>query len=236
LPGNFFTVPLWIAGLIYCFKYLRPIAWMFVITFVILLLAKGRDYYMAPAYPMLLAAGAVVWQQWPATARRLTWTALIPGCALSVFVLPIPPVNSLLWNKVSSKIYDFREEIGWPELVDTVASIHNTMPNAAILAANYGEAGAIDLYGPARGLPPAISGVNSYWYRGYGDPPPESLIVVGLSRSFVERSFNSCEIAGHVQNRYGVMNEESTDHPDIYLCRGPRKTWLEFWKDFRYFG
>jgi hypothetical protein len=105
-----------------------------------------------------------------------------------------------------------------------------------ILAGNYGEAGAIDLYGPAHGLPKAISGINSYWARGYGDPPPRTLIVVGLSREFLERNFESCMLAGHVANRYGVENEETTRHPDAFVCGQPREPWLAFWKRFRYYG
>jgi hypothetical protein len=135
----------------------------------------------------------------------------------------------------------FREEIGWPELVETVAGIRGSLPteeraHAGILAGNYGEAGAIDLYGPAYGLPKAISGINSYWLRGYGDPPPRTLIVVGLSRGFLERSFESCELAGHITNRYGVKNEETTEHPDIFVCRRLRLPWAEFWKQLRSYG
>ena len=76
----------------------------------------------------------------------------------------------------------------------------------------------------------------SFWQRGYGDPPPETLIVLGISRGFLERSFHSCEVAGHTPNPYGIENEETSDHPDIYVCRGLRQSWPEFWKDFRYYG
>ena len=125
------------------------------------------------------------------------WGALAAGAALGILLLPVAPVNSLLWNKVTSNMSDFREEIGWPELVDTVAAIRNSLPagergRTGILAGNYGEAGAIDLYGPAHGLPAAISGVNSYWLRGYGDPPPQTLIVLGLSPQRLARIFESC--------------------------------------------
>jgi len=82
---------------------------------------------------------------------------------------------------------DFPEEIGWPELVETVAKIRDSLPQEdrarlGIPGTNYGEAGAINLYGPRYGLPSAISGVNSFWERGYGNPPPETRIVIGLSR------------------------------------------------------
>jgi hypothetical protein len=93
-----------------------------------------------------------------------------------------------------------------------------------------------DLYGPAHGLPKAISGVNSYWLRGYGDPPPQTLIVAGISRDFLERSFESCVLAGHIANRYGVQNEETTRHPDLFVCRRLRQPWPVFWKQFQYYG
>jgi hypothetical protein len=242
IPASLMTVPLWVAGLWFFFfveegKRYRAIGWMFVFTFAILLAAKGREYYMGPAYPMLLAAGAVMWERWRPVARGFMWGALALGVLLTPLLMPIAPVNSSLWNSVTSKFYDFREEVGWPDLVDTIAGIRDSLPGGtAILAGNYGEAGAIDLYGPAHGLPNAISGINSYWLRGYGNPPPQTLIVVGLSRDFLERNFSSCEVAGHVTNRYGVKNEEATEHPDIYVCRGLLRAWPDFWKDFQYFG
>jgi Dolichyl-phosphate-mannose-protein mannosyltransferase len=242
IPASLMTIPLWVAGLWFFFfveegRRYRTIGWMFVFTFAILLAAKGRDYYMGPAYPMLLAAGAVMWERWRPVARGLMWGALALGCVMVPLLLPIAPINSPMWNSVTSKFYDFREEVGWPELVDTIAGIRDSLPaGVAILAGNYGEAGAIDLYGPTHGLPNAISGINSYWLRGYGDPPPQTLIVVGLAHDFLERNFHSCELAGQVTNRYGVKNEEATEHPDIYVCRGLLRAWPEFWKNFQYFG
>jgi hypothetical protein len=199
---------------------------------------------------MLLAAGAVVWEQWlaslSASKARLvlgvTWVALAAGGVLfGPLVLPIAPVNSGLWN-VTTEVHDnFSEQIGWPELVETVAGIYAALPaaekpQAGILAGNYGEAGAINLYGPAYGLPEAISGTNSYWLRGYGDPPPQTLIVVGASRDEAERYFERCELAGQITNRYNIQNEETTDHPDIFVCRGLRRPWPELWKQFQRFG
>jgi hypothetical protein len=105
-----------------------------------------------------------------------------------------------------------------------------------ILTGNYGEAGAISLYGKEYELPEAICGTNSFWARGYGDPPPETLIVIGFSREFGERYFESCEVVGRVTNQHDVANEESTDHPDILLCRHLREPWPELWKRFRRYG
>ena len=78
--------------------------------------------------------------------------------------------------------------------------------------------------------------MNSYWQRGYGDPPPQTLIVLGLSGEDAEYLFESCVLSGHVSNGYRVKNEETLEHPDIFVCQQPRKTWPEFWTKFRHFG
>src|SRR5581483_2300629 len=206
--------------------------------------------YLAAAYPMLYAGGSVWSEQWVASLRPpravvvriLAWAALAVNIVVIAAVfLPLAPVGSRWWEAAIKANGDLPEEIGWPDLVVTVARIRDSLPAAdrtrlGILAGNYGEAGAINLYGPRLGLPQAISGVNSFWQRGYGNPAPETLIVVGISRSFLERNFSACQLAGHTWNRYGVENEETRDHPDIYVCRGLRQSWPDFWQGFHYYG
>jgi hypothetical protein len=136
---------------------------------------------------------------------------------------------------------DLREEIGWNELVKTVAEIRDSLPpeqrqNYGVLVGNYGEQGAIEILGPAYNLPQPISGTNSAWLRGYPTPPPSTLIVLGFSQRQAERAFSSCHVAGHISNPYGVENEETKYHPDIFVCGPPVKPWPEFWKDFQRFG
>jgi hypothetical protein len=135
---------------------------------------------------------------------------------------------------------DLREEIGWDELVKSVADIRDSLPpeqrrSVGVIVGNYGEAGAIENLGPAFGLPLPISRTNSAWLRGYPNPQPSTLIVVGWSRHEME-AFSSCRLAGHNGNALGVKNEESEDHPDIYVCGGPIKPWPEFWKEHQAFG
>ncbi len=108
-------------------------------------------------------------------------------------------------------------------------------PQTGIFTSNYGEAGALNMYGPALGLPTAISAVNTYWLRGYGDPPPQTLIIVGYQRADIEPNFETCTIAGRIPNPYNIDNEESKV-PDIFLCRGLRFTWPEIWKQIQHFG
>jgi hypothetical protein len=295
--------PLAIAGLCFCFfvhegKPYRAIGWMYLVPLTLLLVMRGRDYYLAPAYPMLYAAGAVwmeirskeVEQQLDqeehkfgeaktenrkqtigdaktekrdleegkenetakkskgATVRLAVWfrrwlpailvvDAVVAGCV----ALPIMPVNSRWWNLAAQVDTVLPEELGWEELAETVAKIRNGLPEReraglGILARNYGEIGALNLYGANYGLPRAISGVNSSWERGYGNPPPETIIVVGYSREFLEKNFAMCELAGHTWNRYGVANEETIEDPDIFVCRGLNGSWEEFWKKVRLFA
>ena len=221
------------------------IGWTYIAVLLLFIAAKGRGYYLAPGYPMLYAGGAVWGEQWLAAMRRgwagvvrtAVWAALAADVAMmAAAALPLAPPDSALGKFALQHNGDLREELGWEELVRTVAEIHRSVPQAAILAGNYGEAGAVNLYGPRYGLPEVISGTNSFWERGYGNPAPETVIVLGESRSFVNRNFASCQLAGHSGNPYGVENEESQDHPDIFVCRGLRQSWAEFWKTFLRFG
>lgn len=245
--SNPFAIPLWLAGLIYYFKgeagkRYRMIGWMYVIPFLIYLITQGRSYYLAPAYPMLIAAGAVVWQgwidrlsiQWARLVGGVTWAVIVIGAIISgALALPIAPINSPLWD-ITSEVHDtFTEQIGWPEMIETVAGIYADLPEqekprTGILAGENDEAAALNLYGPQFGLPKAISGSDTFWLRGYGDPPPETLIVVGFSRE-IGAAFEQCKQAGTIANPYGIEND-LRDPPIIFVCRGPRVPWPQLWE------
>jgi 4-amino-4-deoxy-L-arabinose transferase-like glycosyltransferase len=254
--------PLALAGIWFCFlseegKRYRILGWMYVLPLGLFLVMRGRDYYLAPAYPMLYAAGSV-WverkgrlendsgslastSQFNKMVRRLIGVGLLVDVVVAGAVaLPIAPVNSQWWNLAGRVDGVFREEIGWVEFVTAVAAVRDRLPaservRVGILAGNYGEVGALNLYGERFGLPRAMSGVNSSWERGYGDPP-EVVIVVGYPRAMLESEFASCVVGGRVWNRYGVMNEETIEDPEILVCRGLKGNWEEFWKKVRKFA
>jgi hypothetical protein len=299
--------PLAVAGLWFYFvadegKRYRAVGWMYAVPLALFLLMRGRDYYLAPAYPMLYAAGAV-WAEkrwgmttylgrqgsgWQAEANagmssehradmgsssagplrggeaegggvkpplkkwrgariaRMVRAAIGVTLALDVAIagavaLPLAPVNSAWWKFAVKVDGVFPEEVGWPEFVGTVAQVRDRLPanerkRLGILAGNYGEVGALNLYGEKYGLPGAISGVNSSWERGYGNPAPETVIVVGFTREFLEKHFASCELAARTWNRWGVANEETVENPDIFVCRGLKEGWEGFWKKIKGFA
>jgi 4-amino-4-deoxy-L-arabinose transferase-like glycosyltransferase len=254
VAANPFTLPLWLAGLIFCFiapdgKRFRPLAWIYLATFLMMLISRGRSYYLGPAYPMLLAAGAA-WVEislGSRSRRQGRWVRaalavmLLCGAVLAVLLVkPVVPINSPLWD-ITSQVNDTSAEmVGWPDLAQQVAGIYESLPAdqkvaAAVLAGNYGEAGALDLYGPQYDLPPVISGSNSLWTRGYGDPPPETVIIVGFEGQYALRYFARCKTAGRVKNRYSVRNEETTSHTTIFVCQQPRRPWSEMWPEMQWF-
>jgi hypothetical protein len=253
IATNLFTLPIWLIGLGYaCFgaggRY-RVIAWMYAVPIALFALAQGRGYYTAPLYPMLFAIGAVVLQRWLATrapvARRVGWGAtivlLVASTVVVPVVVPLVPVNSTLWEFVNRKNGDFREELGWPELTREVARIWNGLSpeeraHGGIWGSNYGEAGALELYGPQYGLPQVISAVNSFWLRGPPRPLPQTLIVVGADRKDLDKPCTTVELVGHTGNDAHVENEETQWHPDIFICRGVRMPLDEWWPKLREFG
>ncbi|MGA2168679.1 MAG: glycosyltransferase family 39 protein [Terracidiphilus sp.] len=249
--ANLFAAPLWLAGLVAFLGHrrYRMLAWMYLIPLALFFFSKGRSYYMAAAYPMLLAMGATVGERWvaslPRLGRRTVETIFFTGlavCGAYIFALVLPLQSSgPLKDFALQRNGDLREEFGWNELVKTVAGIRDSLTpeqqaSMGVIVGNYGEQGAIEMLGPARHLPLPISLTNSAWLRGYPEPPPTTLIVVGVTGEWVDKIFTGCRLAGHNGNSEGVKNEESQYHPDIFVCGPPRLPWPEFWKKYQSFG
>ena len=248
---NLFAAPMWIAGLVFYLRQsrYRLLGWMYLISLALFIAGKGRFYYEAPAYPMLLAMGAVAGERWVHLLPRWARTAVVSvffagvaacGAYAIAFLLPLASSGPLKHFALSHS-EDLREEIGWTELVRTVASIRDSLPagrqkSLGITVGNYGEAGAIDVFGPAYRLPRPISTTNSAWYWSYPDPAPTTFIVLGLSSEQANAIFTGCRLAGHNGNFEGVINEESKYHPDIFVCGSPKLSWPELWKKYRSFG
>jgi hypothetical protein len=248
---NLGTAPMWIAGLVAFLlnRRYRLLGWMYLIPLALFMLGKGRGYYLAPAYPMLFAMGAIVGEVWLHSLSKLWrrvieavfFTAVAAYAAYMIAIIIPIASHGPLRDFALKNNGDLREEIGWNELVQTVAAIRDSLPsdekqNVGVIVGNYGEGGAIEILGPRYGLPAPISMTNSAWLRGYPTPTPSTLIVVGFSREDADATFTACRLAGHNGNSYGIRNEESRDHPDIFVCGPPRLPWPEFWKENQRYG
>lgn len=209
---NPLSVFVWVGGLLYLLfspaaKRFRFLAYTYLAFLAVMMYLKGKDYYLAPIYPMLFAAGAVAWEEVIESykvARFLRYaipaTVIASGVVAAPLVLPILPPEKIPGymaalgvkmtrtenGMVSLLPQHFADEFGWPEMVAKVADVYNSLPpeqraKTAILAGNYGGAGAIDFFGPKYGLPKAISAHQNYYYWGPRDYAGESVILLEWS-------------------------------------------------------
>ena len=218
--------------------------------FVLLALAKGRGYYLMPAYPLLYAAAVVAAEKWmigrTRVVRGLAYAAVVLAVVVGVGAitwafLPVWQPGSVAWNWQMKNNEDMANEVGWPEFVAQVAAVRDGLPAAdreklAVIADNYGEAGAIELYGSKYGLPTPISTVNSFHDRGWGPFEPQTVIIVGGHLEEESRFFEGCSVVGMVHLPYGVQNEETEDHPQILVCHRLRESWPVVWGRSQDFG
>ncbi|MEU0549728.1 glycosyltransferase family 39 protein [Micromonospora sp. NPDC005979] len=238
-----YAVPIWIAGLVAvlrrpAWRSYRAMGWAWVVVLGVVLVAGGKGYYDAPLLLVLAAAGAVVTAAWASRGsawlrRGLLAVGAVPFLLPSiVLLLPVLPADRLPAFVVDVN-YDAGETIGWPAFADSLATVHRGLPEserarAVVLTANYGEAGAVARYGPARGLPRAYSGHNSM--LDFGRPPADAdvVIAVGWERPDVLNGwFEQCVLAGRVDQRVEVANDENGG--PIHVCRGLRRPWAEIW-------
>ena len=247
--ANLVAAPLWITGLISSLRSsrYRMLAWIYLIPLGLFAVQHARGYYLAAAYPMLFAVGAVAAERWltrlPTLGRRsieaIYFTAFAAiSCYICAVVLPLASTGPLR-DFALLKNGDLREEIGWQQLAQSVAAVRDTLTpdqqaHLGIVVGNYGENGSLEFLGPAYRLPTPISGTNSAWLRSYPSSQPTTLIVVGDDDH--DSQFTNCKFAATSPYPKDQDNEESRFHPDIYICGPPRLPWPELWKIALSFG
>ena len=237
-------------------KQFRFLGWAYLVVMTIFMIARGKTYYPMAVYPMLMAAGGVAFEQISATRAwkppRVGYPALIAlaGLLTLPFGVPVLSVNNFLkYADVFPYAHEVKTErdstaplpqnyadmFGWDALATTVAHVYYALPeaergNCAILAGNYGEAGAIDYYGPALGLPKAIGGHNSYFYWGPRKYSGECVILFGEGSEEDKNYFSDVHQVATVSNPLGMPSEQNVA---IYLCRKPKAPLAELWPHFK---
>lgn len=249
------TLPIWLAGLWYLFfhpdgKKFRALGWAWVIAAGAIVTLSPRVYYLFPAYPLLFAAGGVAWEQWLA-APRWQWIKpvygslmVLMGALIAPTLLPLLPPETYIrysqavhldqprleTHKLGPLPQLFADQFGWPEMAATVAGVFNGLPpevraKTCIFGQNYGQAGAIDLFGPRYGLPHAISGHQSYFLWGPGSCTGESVIVMAGDQESLEPQYAAVSKVAHVGHPYAMPYE----HFDVFYCRGLKRPISEVW-------
>jgi hypothetical protein len=240
--------PLWAAGAVWSLRSaaarpFRPVAIACVAVIALQFVLGGKPYYPGAAFTFLLAAGCVPLERRLAGRRAPAFwagAAMVAGAVLAAPVaLPVLPARALHTVPLQKINYDLGEEISWPSQVALVAREYQALPAAqrgrtAILAGNYGEAGAIERYGPGDGLPQAYSGANNFWLWG---PPPAAdtaAIAVNVDPGLLRREFTHVRQVATFWNGLGVDDDEQG--VPVYLATGLKTTWATAWPAFRAYG
>ncbi len=250
------ATPICLAGLYFFLRdrearSYRVLGWAYLVVLTELLVLKGKIYYLAPAYPMLLAAGAVCIEKW---VREHNWNWLKPailaplvvgGIIAAPLAMPLLPVEAMaryskFWDVEAVKVEQqdlgklpqlFADMFGWENQVATVARIYSSLPaaeraKAAIFAANYGEASAIDYFGRSYGLPKAISPHNNYYLWGPRNYSGEVVISVGFTREYLQPLFGQIEQVDTIRHPYAMPDENNVP---VFLCHKPKMSLQQAW-------
>ncbi|MFF5521425.1 glycosyltransferase family 39 protein [Streptomyces coeruleorubidus] len=247
-----FLAPVWIAGLVallwrrQAWRRYRSIGVAYVVILAVLLVVAGQPRYASGLLQVLLAIGGVVLADWSTPVRRRAVAALaLAGNAVfaGLVALPIAPAAWHQGGAAAGLSEVQTQQMGWQRYAEQVAGVYRSLPpgersRTAIVAGNYAEAGALDRYGPALGLPPVYSGHNSY--HGFGRPKDgtEVVLLVGqkgiprAARQEIDPEFNSCQSRPPLS--LDAMNP--WQHSDVLICRGPHTSWVTLWSKLRWLG
>lgn len=215
----------------------RPLLWAWPVGLVAAFVTAGRPYYVLPLTITVLLAGIVASETLPDGGRRLGWRIAASAVTSLPLALPLLPVSRLS-GPVAATNEAAVETVGWPELAEQVASVVRSLPseqqeNVVLLTGSYGEAGALERFGPDHGLPEPFSPHNHFAY--FRRPTDDAATVVAVRFSpggRLDPWFESCEVIDHVDNGLGVDNE--VQGQPIMVCRGLRGTWEEVWPQLRF--
>jgi hypothetical protein len=216
------------------------LGWAYLIFLAEMIILHGKMYYVAPVYPMMFAAGAV-WIE--GMTERKVWVKPTFAVAMTAIcgiyaptILPILSVPNFLAYEhkmgIEQQKFEHSKEgvlpqlyadmFGWEEIAQRVAAYYHTLSpeeqrKTAIFANNYGDAGAIDFFGPKYGLPKSIGGHQSYWIWGPREYTGESMIVLGEGHE--ENMQTKCTSYSIIGNTKDPLSRPD-DWLPIYHCRG----------------
>ena len=244
------------AGLWYFFsaagKRFQAVGWAWIFAAGVIVSVSPRVYYLFPAFPILFAAGGVFWET-RAHWRRYVWPIGLAASAVvsAPFAIPVLPPETYIrysqalhispppieTHKLGPLPQSFADRFGWEEMTAVVAGVYDHLPaevrpRTAIFGQNYGEAAAIDLFGPRYGLPAAISGHQSYFYWGPRGYTGESVIVMHGDQQDLESKFAEVQKVAHVEHPYSMPFE----HFDVYYCRGLKRPLREIWPTVKHWN
>src|SRR5215203_117693 len=237
----------------------RPLGLIYVVLLVLFVVQNAKFYFLAPVYPVLFAAGALTIERFvqrrgwgwikPAYAVILVIGGMVVAPLVAVPALPVETLAKIMGaaggdagvevetREVGQLPQQFADRFGWETMVATVAGVYRELPpkeraESCIFTGNYGEAGAVDFFGPRYDLPKAISGHNNYYIWGPGSCTGEVIISVGVPLSLLETVFVDIEQADTIDCEYCMPDE---DNLAVYVGRNPKASLQEIWPQVKHY-
>jgi 4-amino-4-deoxy-L-arabinose transferase-like glycosyltransferase len=240
---------IWIPGLIFYFfnknaRIFRPLGYIWLVTFAILFINwHSKAEYIAPAFQILFAGGAVMIMKWNARLKRLKFALAIPVVVLGIFLSPLArpllPIQTFLGYQsalilkapnneghVTELPQFYADMFGWEDLAKDVSKVFQSLPdserkNTVVYCNNYGEAGAIEYYRKKYLLPEVVCPHNNYWYWWPENTNATTVIIIGGSIEDHLQSFQQVEAVGVHKTKYAMPYENNLT---IFISRGLKRT------------
>jgi hypothetical protein len=256
---NIANLPLLLAGLFFFFhaprgRVFRPLGFVFAATIAIVAAAGGKSSYGLPAYVLLLAAGARMFELWLAAPirRRLRWLVPIPVAVLDIALLPVlypmlPPrsteayLEAMLpfadrparpWARIA---IDRCKDLYLSEFVERLAAIHDHLEpherEGCLLFTNFViETAAANELGPAMGLPRAFASSVTSQREGLGSASGETAIVFAVDEGLLAELYKQVDFAATIPARETACGKVERPGRTIHVCRGMRVPLAEVWR------
>jgi hypothetical protein len=241
---------IWIPGLVFYFfnknaRIFRPLGYIWLVTFAILFINwHSKAEYIAPAFQILFAGGAVMIVKWNARIKRLKFALAIPVVALGIILSPLArpllPVQTFLdyqsaftlgASNSEGKELDglpqfYADMFGWEELAKDISNVYQSLPdserkNTVVYCNNYGEAGAIEYYRKKYLLPQVVCLHNNYWYWWPDNLNATTFIIIGGNIEDHLQSLQQVEPAGVHKTKYAMPYENNLT---IFIGRGLKRS------------
>jgi hypothetical protein len=245
------SAPLWIAGIVVLLRRreLRDAAFVgaaYAVATLLALVLLAKGYYIIGIYPSLFAAGATWLERVAGPARRAYVAALVAaGLIAAPLTIPVLPVDGLIAymhafgapNKLVQPA--FADEFGWEALTRAVAGYYRELParmraQTPVFADTYGDAAAIEYYGPKYGLPTPISAKDQYYLWGTRGYSLARMLAVGASEYWVLKTlYRNVRMVGTFSDPYRWVLEGPTP---IYICTDPIVPPAKIWPSLKWFG
>ena len=251
------TAPLWIGGLVWLLLARAARPWRFagytyLIFLAIMMAMHGKDYYLAPIYPILFAAGSVAFSRltrrdWPLVACGVNCLidlclftgpnvlTILPPSSYDAYTAPFNPKSTNFETYTGPLPEILSDRFGWEQMVQGFATRYNALPpdiraQTAIFCGNYGEAGAVTVLGPKYGLPPAISGHQNFYYWGYQGFTGDSVLTLGSDRKNYTDNYAEVVDLGPFDSPWTMDHE----HLRYFWLRHRKVPYAQAWPSLKY--